>query len=48
LWWATRAYGERPGPDRNAVVYDEHGLLVAEETWGDDISHLTVAGDGTV
>ena len=36
------------GPDRNAVVYDGHGHLVAEETWGDDIFHLAVARDGTV
>jgi len=36
------------GPDRNAVVYDEHGHLDAEETWGDDIFHLAVARDGTV
>src|SRR4051794_5516 len=36
------------GPERNAVVYDQNGQVVAEETWGDDITHLAVAGDGTV
>lgn len=36
------------GAERNAVVYDQNGQVEAEETWGDDIFHLAVAGDSTV
>jgi hypothetical protein len=44
----NRCFWRASGPDRNAVVYDRNGGLEAEETWGDDIDHLAVAGDGTI
>ncbi len=36
------------GPDRNAIVYDAGGEVVAAATLGDGIEHVLVGGDGDV
>ncbi len=36
------------GPDRNAIVYDADGAVVAEETLGDGIAHVFTTASGRV
>lgn len=45
---AARARWRPEGPDRNAVVYDADGSVVAEETLGDGIEHVFTTGSDRV
>ncbi|WP_460395127.1 hypothetical protein [Actinophytocola sediminis] len=36
------------GPDRNAIVYDDTGAVLAEHTLGDGIAHVLATGRGEV
>jgi hypothetical protein len=44
----SRATWRPEGPDRNAIVYDADGAVVAEETLGDGIAHVFTTGSGQV
>ena len=44
----NRCVWRSSGPDRNAVLHDEHGQVMADATWGDDICQLAVAADDTI
>jgi hypothetical protein len=45
---AARARWRPEGPDRNAIVYDADGNVLAEETLGDGIEHVLTTGAGDV
>lgn len=44
----TRAKWRPTGPDRNAVLYDANGDVVAEQTFGDGIGHVVATRSGDV
>jgi hypothetical protein len=44
----ARCRWRRDGPDRNGVLYDADGQVVAERVLGDGIGHVLAASDGQV
>jgi hypothetical protein len=45
---AVRCRWMASGPDRNAIVYDQDGQVVIEETIGDGIEHVMTTANGDI